>query len=330
MTKRVRITRKIPEAGLWPLREAGWDVEVYEGTRPIPRNELLNFVRGADGLITLVSERVDDELLAAAGPQLEVVANFAVGFNNIDLAACTRHGVVVTNTPDVLTGATADMTLALLLAVARRVVEGDELVRSGRWPGWAPEQLLGLGLEGKALGLVGMGRIGAAVARRALGFGMDVFYHNRSRDPKAEAELGAHYVADLQTLLAECDIVSLHTPLTAETRHLIGEAELRAMKREAILINTARGAVLDEVALVRALRDGVIWGAGLDVFENEPSLTPGLAELPNVVLAPHLGSATRQARDGMARICAASILAVFRGERPAHMLNPGAAGAPPA
>lgn len=316
--KRVFITRALPEAGLAALRGGEFDVEVYRGSEPIPREELLAKVKGSGGLITLVSERVDEELLEAAGPDLKVVANYAVGYDNIDLATCTRRGVAVSNTPDVLTEATADQTWALLLAVARRLPEGEALLP--RWTGWKPEELLGLDIAGKTLGLVGLGRIGKAVARRARGFAMRLIYHSRTPDPEAKA-LGARYVS-LDELLKSSDFVSLHTPLTAETHHLIDEAALRAMKKTAVLVNTARGPVVDEGALVRALREGWIYGAGLDVFEFEPKLTPGLLELPNVVLTPHLGSATRGTREAMARLCAESIVSVLRGKRSAHLLNP--------
>jgi glyoxylate reductase len=316
--KRVFITRALPEVGLAALRGDEFDVEVYRGSGPILREELLTKAKGRDGLITLVSEKVDDELLDAAGPSLKIVANYAVGYDNIDLPACTRRGVAVSNTPDVLTEATADLTWALLLAVARRLPEGEALLP--RWTGWKPEELLGLDITGKTLGLVGLGRIGKAAARRALGFGMCLIYHNRTPDPEAKS-LNARYVS-LEELLQSSDFVSLHTPLTSETHHLIDEAALRSMKKTAVLVNTARGPVVDERALVWALREGWIYGAGLDVFELEPKLTPGLLELPNVALAPHLGSATRGAREAMARLCAESIVSVLSGKRPAHLLNP--------
>lgn len=314
------VTRRLPEAGLAPLREAGLLVEVHQADEPIGRRDLLKRVRGAAALITLMSERVDDELLRAAGPQLRAVANYAVGYDNIDVEACRRHGVVATNTPGVLTDATADMAFALLLAVARRLREGDELVRSGRWTGWQPLQLLGAQVSGATLGIVGLGRIGRAVARRARGFDMDVLYHNRRADPAAERELGVRY-ASLRELLERSDFVSLHAPLTPETRHIIGSAELRRMKPSAVLINTARGAVVDEAALVAALRDGTIAGAGLDVFEEEPTVHPGLPPLPNVVLAPHLGSATLETRTAMALACSRAVIDVLEGRQPANAIT---------
>lgn len=320
MSLKVFVTRRLPEAGLAPLREAGLLVEVNAEDEPIGRQALLQRVRGAAALITLMSERVDDELLEVAGPQLRVVANYAVGYDNIDVAACRRNGVVATNTPGVLTGATADMAFALLLAVARRLREGDELVRSGEWTGWQPLQLLGAQVSGATLGIVGLGRIGRAVARRARGFDMTVLYHNRNRDEDAESDLGVRYVS-LDELLELSDFISLHAPLTQETRHMIAAAELRRMKPSAVLINTARGAVVDEADLVEALRDGTIAGAGLDVFEEEPAVHPGLAPLPSVVLAPHLGSATLETRTEMALLCSRAVVDVLAGRQPPNAIT---------
>ncbi len=318
---RVFITRRLPEQGLEPLRASGLEIDMRPGDDPIDRDDLLRGVRGAHAVITLLTDRVDDALLDAAGPELAVVANYAVGTDNIDLAACTRRGVAVANTPDVLTDATADHTFALLLAVARRLREGHALVASGGWSGWQPLQLIGREVGGATLGIVGMGRIGRAVARRAAGFGMTVHYHNRTRDRRSERDLGARYLP-LPELLGTSDIVSLHCPLTDETRHLIDGAALARMRPGAILINTARGAVVDEDALVAALRRGALFGAGLDVFEHEPAVHPGLAERANVVLAPHTGSATPAARDGMARLCAEAVGAVLSGASVPHLLNP--------
>ena len=266
-----------------------------DGTGPMPRADLLAAVEGVDALISLMSDRVDEELLDAAGAGLRVVANYAVGYDNIDVAACGRRGVVVTNTPDVLTDATADHAFALLLGVARRLLEGDDLVRSGGWTGWEPGQLLGRHVTGATLGIVGMGRIGAAVARRAAAFGMSVVYHNRRRSPEVEALTGARLVS-LDELLRASDFVTLHCPLTEATHHLIDAEALRSMKRTAVLVNTARGPVVDEEALAEALEAGELWGAGLDVFEREPLVTERLVRLPNVLLAPHTGSATVVAR----------------------------------
>lgn len=319
MSRRVLVTGRLPEAGLAPLREAGLLLDIYEGGDPIPRGELLRRARGASGLVTLLSEKVDAELLDAAGDSLKVVANYAVGYDNVDVAACRKRGVIVVNTPDVLTDATADLAFALLLAAARRVTEGDDLVRSGGWTGWRPDQLLGVQVTGKVLGVVGMGRIGAAVARRAAGFDMHVLYFNRTPSPVA-ATLGAEYVP-LDDLLQRSDFVSVHAPLNDASHHLIGARELALMKRTAVLVNTARGPVVDEKALVAALREGAIHGAGLDVYENEPALEPGLAELPNVVLTPHVGSATGETRTAMARLCAQAVADVLSGRTPPNVVT---------
>ncbi len=290
-----------------------------DGTGPMPRADLLAAVEGVDALISLMSDRVDEELLDAAGAGLRVVANYAVGYDNIDVAACGRRGVVVTNTPDVLTDATADHAFALLLGVARRLLEGDDLVRSGGWTGWEPGQLLGRHVTGATLGIVGMGRIGAAVARRAAAFGMSVVYHNRRRSPEVEALTGARLVS-LDELLRASDFVTLHCPLTEATHHLIDAEALRSMKRTAVLVNTARGPVVDEEALAEALEAGELWGAGLDVFEREPLVTERLVRLPNVLLAPHTGSATVVARDGMARLCAQAVVTVLAGGIPPNVV----------
>lgn len=326
---RVFISRRLPEAGLAPLRRAGFQIDMRDHDEACPRPELLARAQGAGALIVTLSERVDDELLEAAGPALRVVANYAVGYDNVDVAACNRRGVAVSNTPDVLSAATADQALLLMMAVARRLLDGQRLVAAGRWEGWAPLQLLGRDVSGATLGIVGLGRIGQALARRARPFDMRILYHQRHRDEEAERELGAAW-RTLEELLEESDFVSLHTPLTEATRHLLGRRELRLMKETAVLVNTSRGEVVDEEALVEALRDGRIWGAGLDVFEREPDLTPGLAELPNALLTPHLGSATHATREAMARLCAEAVAAVLRGERVPHLLNPQVVGGPEA
>jgi len=309
---RVYITRQLSEAGLAPLRAAGLAVVMRSESFPVPRAELLSAVVGTSALVSLLSDRIDAELLDAAGPQLRVVANFAVGYDNIDVAECRRRGIVVANTPDVLTDATADHAFALLLAVARRLREGDALVRSGTWTGWEPTQLLGQQVAGSVLGIVGMGRIGTAVAARGRAFGMQVLYHNRRPAPASEQATGSRLVS-LEELLSTSDFVSLHCPLAPETHHLIDAASLALMKPSAVLVNTARGALVDEAALVTALTTGALWGAGLDVFEHEPRVTAGLSELSNVVLAPHTGSATGAAREGMARLCADAVVTVLLG-----------------
>lgn len=321
----VAVTRRLPEEGLRPLREAAFEVRVRDADEAPSREALLACVEGADAVITLLSDRVDEAFLDAAGPSLRIVANYAVGHDNVDLDACQRRGVAVSTTPGVLNEATADFTWALLLAVARRLLEGHRLAASGAWTGWQPQQLLGRSLAGATLGIVGLGRIGRAVARRAHAFGMETCYHARSPDREAEAELGARYLP-LDALLAASDVVSLHVPLTPETHHLIDGPALSRMKPDALLINTARGPVVDEQALVDALREGRLGGAGLDVFEHEPSVHPDLPGLDNVVLAPHLGSATVETRTAMARTCSEAVVAVLRGapdEAPGLVARPG-------
>lgn len=306
------VTNELPEPALALLRAVG-EVRASEARTALPREELLAQVAGADAALTLLFDRVDEELLLAAGPQLRCVANVAVGFDNVDLGAAARHGVLVSNTPGVLDDATADLTLALILAAARRLGEGERLVRSGRSWSWGMGFMLGADLRGKRLGIVGLGNIGARVAQRARAFGMRIAYHSRHAAPAdLVAELGAERL-DFEPLLESSDVVSLHCPLTAETRHLIGAAELALMKPGAALINTARGPVVDEAALVQALRAGRIL-AGLDVYEREPELAPGLAELENVVLSPHLGSATVETRTAMAELAARNAIAAVRGE----------------
>ena len=297
------------------LAAAGLTVDMIESDDAPPRSLVLERARGCAGLISMLSDRVDADFLDAAGPGLRVVANYAVGFDNIDLEACRQRGIRVTNTPGVLTEATADLAWALILAAARRVAEGDRLMRSGGWTGWAPLQLLGLELCGATLGILGAGRIGSAVARRSIGFRMRVLYTDPRQNLELERETGARRV-EMDRLLAESDVLSLHVPLTPAARHLIGPAQLAAMKRTAILINTARGPVVDEAALVAALRSGQIAAAGLDVYEHEPRLTPGLTDLPNVVLLPHLGSATTATRSRMAAMAAENVIAVLSGREP--------------
>ncbi|HEU5063667.1 MAG TPA: D-glycerate dehydrogenase [Solirubrobacterales bacterium] len=309
------VTNRIPGSAVELLREAG-EVRLDERETAIPRADLLALVAGADAVLTLLRDRVDAELLDAAGPQLRCVANVAVGYDNVDLAAARERGVAVTNTPEVLDDATADLTIGLLLAATRRIAEGDRLVRSGRPWSWGMGFMLGSSLRGKLLGIVGLGGIGRRVAERARAFGMEVAYHSRHPAPaEVEAALGAERMP-LQRLLAEADVVSLHCPLTPETRHLIGAAELAAMKPSAVLVNAARGPVVDERALAEALASGQIAAAGLDVYEREPQVEPGLLELDNVVLAPHLGSATVETRAAMAELAARNAISVLRGQGP--------------
>lgn len=316
----VAVTRQIPDAGLRLLRESA-DVRVWPGAMPPTPAELRNLVQGADGLFALVTDTIDGALLDHE-PRLKVVSNMAVGYDNIDVAACTARGVVVCNTPGVLTEATADLAFALLAAAARRIVEGVDYVRAGKWRTWDPLLLLGADLHGATLGIVGFGRIGQAMARRARGFDMRLLYHSAHRNPEAERELGAGY-RELDDLLRESDFVSLHTALTPETKGLIGARELALMKRGAILVNTARGPVVDTTALVEALRAGTIAGAALDVTDPEPlPVDHPLLALPNAVVIPHLGSGSTTTRARMAELAARNLSAVLRGERPPHVVNP--------
>jgi glyoxylate reductase len=281
------------------------------------RAELLTAVREADALIALLDVAVDAALLDA-GPHLKVVANHAVGYDNVDVAAASARGIAVTNTPDVLTDATADFTFALILAAARRLGEGEVLARSGNWLGWAPDQLLGQSVAHRVIGIIGFGRIGQAVARRAAGFAMEILYTS----PREPADVAGARRVELNELLAAADVVTLHCPLTAATRHIIDAAALQRMKPTAVLVNTARGPCVDEEALAAALERGTIAAAGLDVFDKEPSIHAGLLASRKVVLAPHLGSATLEARGGMARLCAEAVAAVLAGRRPAHLVTP--------
>lgn len=312
--KTVFVTRRIPEPGLMVLRRRGFRLLMNKHDRPLRHAELLKGVGGADGLLTQLVDRIDREVFAAS-PRLRVVANYAVGHDNIDKDAARARGVAVTNTPGVLTDATAELAWALLLSAARRVAEGDRKLRAAGFPGWAPLFHLGQGLRGKTLGIVGAGRIGTAVARMSAGFDMRLLYWGRSRHPDLEAKQGARRVA-LDTLLRQSDFVSIHVPGGPGTRRLIGRRELNLMKPTAVLVNTARGTVVDEKALVAALRRGRPFAAGLDVYEEEPRLAPGLARLPNVVLAPHIGSATLETRTRMALLAAENIAAVLSGKKP--------------
>ena len=314
------ISYPLPEQAVQMAR-ARAKVDLHTGTDPLPREQIIARLEGRQGLICLITDLVDDAFLAAC-PDLRVVANVAVGFNNVDVGAATRRGVVVTNTPDVLTDTTADFAWALLMATARRVLEGDRYVREGKWKQWEFTLLLGADVHGKTLGVVGFGRIGRAMARRAMGFNMRVLYQDAVQaDAASERELRATRV-DLPTLLQESDFVTLHTPLLAETRHLINAQSLRAMKKTAYLINASRGPVVDETALVHALKQGWIAGAGLDVFENEPHVHPELIGLANVVLAPHIASASHDTRLRMATLAVENCLAVLEGKTPPTPVNP--------
>ncbi len=316
----VFVSRVIPDAGLTLLREH-FDTTVWPHDRAPSRDELIAEARGKDALVCLLTEKVDAGVLAAV-PTVKIVANVAVGYDNLDVAAGTAAGVVMSNTPGVLDETTADLAFALLMASARHIVEGDRLVRTGTWGGWGIMQLLGHDVHHATLGIVGFGRIGRAVARRASGFGMTVWYSDAMPAPaEVERDLGVRRVS-MDELLAGSDFVSVHVPLMKETHHLIDAAALAKMKRTAHLINTSRGPVVDEAALVEALRAGTIAGAGLDVYEFEPKVSPALLSLDNVVLLPHIASASYATRGKMAEIAARNVIAFFAGEMPPTALNP--------
>jgi lactate dehydrogenase-like 2-hydroxyacid dehydrogenase len=303
------------------ILEALGDIDYWREPDAIPRDEFLKRIAGKDGLVCLLTEKVNEETLAAA-PQLRIAATVSVGYDNLDVPACTRHHVVATNTPGVLDDTTADFAFTLMLAVARRLVEADKWLRAGNWTGWRLDQFCSTDVWGKTLGIIGFGRIGRDVARRAQGFRMRVIYYNRNRvAPELEREVNAEYVP-LDRLFAESDFISLHVPLTPETRHLINADSLKKMKRTAFLINTSRGPVVDEAALAAALKAGTIAGAGLDVYEREPLVNPDLIPLQNVVLAPHLGSSSLETRTKMAVLAAKNVAAFFAGRRPPNALNP--------
>jgi glyoxylate reductase len=319
----VLVTRQLPQEALDRI-VTRCDMTLYDGQDAMPRDELLAEIAGKAGAITLLTDRVDEELLSAAGPQLKVVANYAVGFDNIDLQACTRHGVLACNTPGVLTETTADIAFALMMAAARRIAEGDRFIRSGTAWIWGPLMMLGQDVHHATLGIVGFGRIGQALARRARGFSMRVLCHDVDRPPaEVEQELGAEY-RDLEDLLRESDFVSLHVSLTPQTRHLINAGRLALMKPTAVLVNTSRGPVVDEQALARALSQDQIFAAGLDVFEREPEVHPELLACDNAVLLPHLGSATVNTRLAMANLAADNLFAALEDQRPPTLLNPQA------
>jgi glyoxylate reductase len=310
------VTGKVPQPAIDLLRADDHHVHEWDDDQPVGRDELLQRVRGADVLVTLLTERVDGELLDAAGSQLRAVCNVAVGYNNIDVPACRARGVIATNTPGVLTDATADIAMALVLMTTRRLAEGERLIRSRQPWQWGMFMMLGTSIQGARLGLVGMGQIGTALARRARAFGMTIGYSNRGPvDPALAAELDAEFLS-LDELLATSDVVSLHCPYSPDTHHLIGASQLTSMRNSAFLINTARGPVVDEAALVAALERGELAGAGLDVFEHEPQVHPGLLDRDDVVLIPHLGSATVQTRTAMATLAARNALAILAGQAP--------------
>lgn len=319
MAARICVTRQVPQAGIDLLRASGAALAINPQDRPLSPAELRDSATGCDAVLCTLADAIDAAMLDAAGPDCRIIANYAVGYNNIDVDAATRRGILVTNTPDVLTDATADLAWALILSAARRIVESDAHFRTGRWAGWGPMQFLGYDISGRTIGIIGAGRIGTAVARRAAGFSMRILYASRQRHAEIET-LGGQLV-NLPTLLEESDVVSIHVPLTPATHHLVGAAELARMKSTAILVNTSRGPIVDESALVAVLRSGRIAAAGLDVYEDEPHPAPGLVDLTNTVLLPHIGSATHQARTKMATMAAGNILSALADKRPANLVN---------
>ena len=320
MKPKVFVTRKLPEKALEMIR-AECKMEINPHDRVLTKEELIDGVREKDGLLCLLTDEIDEEIINS-GKKLKVIANYAVGYNNINVEAATKRKIPVTNTPGVLTDTTADMVWALIFAVTRRVVEADRFTREGKYKGWGPMMFLGGDVYGKTLGIIGLGRIGRAVAKRAIGFDMKLIYFDVIRaDEKVEKELGIEFVS-LNELLKNSDFVSIHVPLLPSTHHFISERELSIMKKTAYLINNSRGPVVDEEALVKALKDNKIAGAALDVFENEPELSPGLADLENVVLTPHISSASIETRTKMAVMAAENLLAGLRGSRPPNIVNP--------
>ncbi len=321
----IYVTRVIPAPGLEILRQHIARVEVNTADHILSCEELLQKVKGRDGLLPLLTEHIDGEVMDAAGPQLKIIANHAVGFDNIDVKAATERGIMVTNTPGVLTDATADHAWALLFAIARRVVESDKFTRAGKYHGWGPMMFLGGDITGRTLGIVGAGRIGATVAARAGGFNMHVLYCDEVPNPKIEQELGAKKVS-FEELLRDSDFVSVHVPLFPSTHHLFNEKSFKLMKKTAYLINTSRGPVIDEAALVQALKQGDLAGAALDVYEEEPKIHLGLLALENVVLTPHIASATIETRTKMATMAAQNLVDGLSGKRPANLVNPEVLG----
>ncbi len=312
---KVFLTRKIPEDGIKILKNAGLEIEIFPHNKIPKKDEIIAGVRDADALISLLTDKIDKEIIDSA-PRLKVIGNYAVGYNNIDVEYAKKKGIIVTNTPGVLTDATADLTFALILAAARRVVEGDKFIRQGKFKGWAPMLMLGKDIWGATIGIIGAGRIGQAVARRAKGFNMRILYYSRTRKEEMDG-LGAKFVS-LEELLRESDIITLHVPLTPETRRLLDYEEFEIMKDGAILINTARGEVVNEEAILKALKSGKLFAAGLDVFYNEPNVNPELFKMDNVVLTPHIGSATERTRRKMAEIVCSDVVRVLRGEEPVN------------
>lgn len=318
---KIFVTRQIPGDHIKKLKEAEHEVAISQFDRPLSGEELVEKVKGMDAILSLLTDRVDGDLMDAAGPQLKIISSYAVGFDNVDIKAATDRGIVVTNTPcDEVNEAVAEHTWALILALSRRIVEADEATRKGGFKGWEPDIFLGINLIGKTLGIVGLGKIGSMVARRAKGYSMTVLYNKHSQDPEAEKELGVKF-ASLDELLIASDVVSLHVPLTDETRNMFRKDIFSKMKKGSYLINTARGACVNEHDLVEALRSGDLGGAALDVFSNEPNIDPELIGMENVILTPHIASATKEARDKMGEIAVGALLDAFSGKKPQNIVN---------
>lgn len=313
---KVFVTRRIPENGINMLKEKGYEVEVSDLDGVLPREVLLEKVKGADAVLSLLTDKINAEFLDAAGPQLKIVANYAVGFDNIDVKILNERNVAATNTPGVLNESVAEMSIALILGIAKRIVEADKFMRAGNYKGWGPMMFLGNDIAGKTLGLIGLGRIGQVVAQRmSAGFEMKVIYYDISRNEEAEKKYNLEY-RNLESLLKDSDFISIHVPMTPQTKHLIGADQLKMMKKSAYLVNTARGPVIDEKALVEALKNGQIKGAALDVYEEEPKMAEGLKDLPNTILIPHIASATEETRGAMSELAAKNIIAVLSGDEP--------------
>ncbi len=317
---KIFITRQIPEKGINLLKEKGWEVSIGPEGK-ISQEELLKGVKGVEAILSVLTEKIDGQVMETAGQQLKIVANYAVGYNNIDLAEAKKREIMVTNTPGVLTEAVAEHTIALLFAIAERIVEADRYTRAGKFKVWGPKLLLGADIKGRTLGIVGLGRIGSSVAQRMQdGFEVKIIYFDVKRNEELEKKYNIEY-RELDDLLKEADFVSLHTALTKETKHLINAERLKMIKPTAYLINTARGPIIDEKALLEVLKNKEIAGAALDVYENEPELTPGLTELENVVLTPHIASATKETRDKMSEMAAQNIIAALEGQTPPNLVK---------
>jgi glyoxylate reductase len=320
MKPKVFISRKIPDRGLNKIKEY-FDIDLWPKYAPPSKKQIIRRIKNVDGMVSLLSDKIDAEVMDAA-PYLSIIAQLAVGYDNIDINEATKRGIYVTNTPEVLTETTADFAWTLMMAAARRIVEADNYVRKGKWKvGWHPEMFLGYDIHDATIGIIGLGRIGSAIARRAKGFNMKILYYDAIRREDIEKELGIIYT-DIDTLLKESDIITLHVPLTNETKHLINEEKLKKMKKNAILVNTSRGPVIDEKALYKALKEKWIAGAGLDVFEKEPTpKTNPLLKLPNIVVAPHIASASYETRSRMAELVAENLIAFHKGEKPPTLVN---------